>query len=146
MAATAPVFLAAGAGVSALGAISEGKAKSRAYGIQADIDERNAGIALDQGEADVVTLRKNIYRTVGAQRAANAASGLAASDVLDVIAETNTEGELDVQRRRREATLEAEGLRTQANLNRFYGKQARRAGYVGAASTSLLAAGKIATT
>ncbi len=129
-----------GAIIGTTGALSAGASKKAAYDMQAGIDKQNANIALDQGEADVLALRKNIYRVAGSQVAANAASGLASSSIMDLLAETHTEGELDVQRRRYDASLKAQGLRTQAALNQFYGKEAKTASYYSAAS-SLLGAG-----
>ena len=145
MGATAGILMAVGGGVQAYGALEEGNAKNAAYSMQAGIDRRSAQIALDQGEADVTTLRKNIYKTVGAQRAAAGASGLAASDIMDVLANTNTEGELDIQRRRYNASLQAQGFMDQATLDQFYGKQAKKAGQLSAAATIFGTGGKIAT-
>lgn len=141
----APILLGVGAGISAIGSLREGKAKERAFNKRADISERNAQLAIEAGEADVLTLRKNIYKLAGAQKAANAASGFAAEDILDIIAETNTEGALDIERRRRDAVIEADSYRLQAALDREYGDQAKEAGRFGAFAALTRGIGGIAS-
>lgn len=142
-AAAAVPLLLLGGGLKAAGALQEGRAKAIGFEQQARLDRQSAAIARDQGEADVVTLRRSIYKTVGAQTAAAAASGGAPSDTMDVIAEANTQGELDVQRRRYNARLDAKGLADKANLESFYGKEAKRAGKLGASAAIFEAASSV---
>lgn len=130
-------LLVAGTVLGAYGSVKAGKDTNKARRMQAGIDEENARLSIQRGESDVIQLRKNIYRAAGAQTAANAASGLASSSIMDILAETHTNGELDVQNRRYNAQMESKGLLMQADLERFYGKSAEQAGKINAASDLL---------
>jgi hypothetical protein len=134
---------AVGGAIGGLGGKLAASSQANALEYGANLKDENAGIALDQARADEKTIQKNIYRQVGAQRAAAGASGIGMDgSILDVIDESNREGAVDVQRRQYAADLEARSHHIDADLDRYYGRVARKAGTMVAVSGGVGAVGK----
>lgn len=131
----------ASAGVQAAGAIQKARADEQAARYNKAITNRNASIARQQTEADVISLRKAQFKEFGAIRAAVAASGVTMEgSPLDLIESGVSEAELDIQRLRYSGELKAMGYESDAALYEMGGKNARRAGYYNAASALLTGA------
>lgn len=129
--------------VGAIGAIREGNAEGAAADFNAEVQDRNALIAeqnrqltVRQSAIDAEDRRLANRRTMASIKAAYGSSGLELSgSQLDVLEDTATEQELDVQRiefegrvRSREGTLQVLGLKEGAGLSRARAKSARSAG------------------
>ena len=64
MAAVIPAVMMAGAGISALGAISQANAAQAASSYNATLREREAGVAVEQANRDVQQQRRTAARSV----------------------------------------------------------------------------------
>ena len=135
----AAVFSIAGFGVSAIGAMNQGKAAQQAANFNAQVAQNNA-IAARQAAAE------NARREARAGRirtgALRARSNLDAS--MDLLEDSVMEEELNVNSILHAGELEALGLTTSASLFRAQGAAARQAGNAQAFSSLLKGAGKAA--
>ena len=143
MAAAIPIMMIAAAAVSAYSAVQQGKAAKAASAFNATIATQNAEISRDNAEAQATQQdRENLLR-LGAIRAAQGKSGGTASgSVLDVLADTAAQGELERQNIVYQGELRARGFANTATLDEFGGKNAEKAGYLKAGSELLSGAGK----
>lgn len=124
-----------GAAVSAFGAISSANAQSASFKAQAKVNERQAEIEQEKGAFDAARARENAQRVTGAQIAAFGSSGVTAGgSPTDVIADSLAEANLDIGAIRFGSQVNADNLRTQAQVNRINARQARTAGVIGAIS------------
>lgn len=124
---------AAGAG----GAAKAGKAAAGAYEFNAQINDANAKRAREAAVADILSLKRAAFRTIGEQRAGYGASGVAmdSGSALDVLADSTSQAILDQQRRKYQGELEAVDQLNQATIARHNAKIAKAGGQaVGAAS------------
>lgn len=125
-----------GTAISAVGSIAQGQqaaasadAQARAYEQQAVADQQAAAFEGQRERRRQELLQANARAQVGA-------SGVALSgSPSEVLAANAREGELDIQAIRYSSQLRQNNLRTQADISRFQGKQAKTAGYINAASS-----------
>lgn len=126
-------------GASVVGQIQQARAQESQARYQAAVARNNAIIqeqnaerarlaaerVRQQAEADVETQRGRIGQLEGRQRAALAANGvlLDQGSALDIVIDTATIGELDVQTIRRNAEREAIDIETQASNFDFQAQQ-----------------------
>jgi hypothetical protein len=142
MGATAGIMMAVSGGIQAVGAIQQARAQQQAANYNKAVSERNANIARQQTEADVISLRKKQYQQFGALRAAVAASGVTIEgSPLDLLESSVIEAELDIQRLEYSGELKAAGYEGDADLYSMQAKNAKTAGYFNAASSLLMGAG-----
>lgn len=135
----------AGGGMQALGQYESGKANERLMNQNARIADMQADDALDRGRKAEGRHRVDVRRTIGAQRARLAASGVdisADGSAIDLVADTARMGELDALTIRNNAAREAWGYKTQAVDLRARGKIARMEGKYAAVGTLLSTGGK----
>ena len=152
------IVTAIGGAFNVVGNLVAGAAEARAADFNAQVQERNAGIAeqnrqntVRQSEIDAEEKRREGSRLRAAMRAAYGSSGLEMSgSPLDVLEDTAIEQELDVQRvehegrvRSFEGSLEVLGLLEGAGLSRSRAKGAKVAGVFGAVGAGLGSAGKV---
>lgn len=142
MAAAMPFVMAAGAAMSAVGAIQQGKAAKAAAEFNATISRQNAQITREQTVQAVRQADREQYLRMGAIRAAQGASGgKAEGSVLDILADTAAQGELERQDIIYRGALAERGHLNTATLDEFSGKNAERASYLQAGSELLQGAG-----
>lgn len=143
--------------VSAAGQIQQANAASSAAKYNAQVQDMNAQIAerrakdaIERGADEEQRKRREVAKLMGQQTVAMAANGvdLSFGSPLDVLVDTATLGELDALTIRsnsyREAydhRLAAWNQRTGAQMSRAEAKNAKTAGYLGAAGTVLTGAG-----
>jgi len=131
--------------ISAIGAIGEGISGQRAASFNAHALDSNAGFALQQGAENQRRIRRSNSQFQGAQEASIGASGLQLTgSALDVLSDSAIEGELSALDAKVAAENKAKGLRSQATIERFRGKNARRAGFITAGTNLLQRAEKAA--
>lgn len=146
------------AGVSAVGSIQQGNAANKAAQFNASINEQNAALAeryaeieLQRGEKEAQRQRVKTSQTMGEQRARLGASGvdLSVGNPVDILADTAAAGEIDVQNILYNSELsaydkraDAVNFRNQAQLQRWEGKNAKKAGYFDAVTTLIGGASK----
>lgn len=129
----AMVMSVAGAAVSAMGSMAQGKAQAQAARYNAQIAERNATIARQQANADAETQRRNSMRAIGAMRANYGASGVTLEgSPLDVLESSAAEAKLDEMNIRYKGELKAIGYTDEAALDRANAKTAKQQGLMGA--------------
>ena len=133
MAAALPVLLGvsiAGTALSAVGQYRAGQAASAAH-------EYSAGIIERRSAQEEELSRERLSKLMASQRALYAKAGvdISSGSPLLVLAETAAEGE-------KEALAIRRGGKEEATLERYYGKQAKRAGKIGAFSTFLTGMGQ----
>ena len=147
------IMTAVSTGMSVLGSIQQGKAaqasanyNARVQDNNAEIARRNADFAAKEGHANVEKEQLKNRATVGAIKAAQAASGVDVSgpSAVDVRSSAAELGQLNAITIRSNAVRKAYGYQTQADshedqaaLDRAEGKNAKTAGYINAAGTFL---------
>lgn len=148
----APVVGWAMTALSAYGAIMGGKAEAaqaqaqaNAYTQQAQLDEANAKVRLQQADAQEEAVRRETRRRLGQLRGEiiQSGTGLGGSNAA-IYQQSARDAELDALNVRYGGLMEARGLMNQASANRYnaaaakaQGKAAKRAGYM-RAGTSIL--------
>lgn len=139
MAAAIPYIMAASAVVSAVSAIRQGNAADSAAKFNAQVAEQNADAARQQSAAQAKQIERENYMRLGSIRAAQGKSGGAAGEgsVLDVLAYSAAQGELDKQNAIYGGEMAARGYTNTANLDRASGSAARIGGYMKAGSELL---------
>jgi len=150
---------AAAAVVSATGSAMAGNAQASAASYQASILEKNRQIALDNAaktqaaaDQDENALRRKNAQFAGTQ-IASAAGGnidLSSGSIADIFADTARLGEEDALTLRQnwdskvaDQYQQARDYASEAALTKAGGKQARKAGYINAASSLLNAASSV---
>lgn len=147
------VLSAASAAMSALGSIQQGKAAKASANYNAQVQQNNAQIALNnatlagrEGAANAEKEQMKTRQNVGAIKAAQAASGIDINkgSAVDVQSGASEAGLLNAITVRSNAARQAYGYQTQAasataqsELDKVQGKNAVKAGYVNAAGTFL---------
>ena len=93
----------------------------------ADLTEAQAVQAQQQGEQQIMQVRRRTRQIIGKQRAAFAGNGidLGTGAPVDVAADTEAASQIDQATIRTNVALAAWGFKTQANNERFGGKVAR---------------------
>lgn len=136
------------AGVSAYAQIRQGQQAEAVGKYNARIAEQQAASARTAAAADAETKRRQFDRILGTQRARFGASGVIGSEgsSLLVMMQSEEEAALDVARVRYGGAAQAYGLQSEATLQRFQGRQARRQGYLGATSAILTGVSGAAST
>ena len=139
MAMAAPFVMAAGAAVSAISAIQQGKAAKAAAKFNAKVAEQNAAIALEDADYQARVKDRETYLRLGAIRAAQGHAGGAAGEgsVLDILSEAAAMGEEEKQRILYAGQLRARGFENTAELEEFSGKTAMTGAYLKAGSELL---------
>ncbi len=154
LAANAGSIAAVSGGLGAVGAIMQGNQQAAAYGQQADASERNAKMsdvqarqAYDAGLQNELAQRRSASQQQADVRASVAESGFESGSgtALAIQGQSARDLEMDALQTRYQALLQGQGFEQQAVMDRYTaktlrqsGKNARRAGYLGAA-TSILA-------
>lgn len=134
----------AGAGISAYGALQQSKLEQQGYEYNAALADLQAKEAVQAGEITQEEITSQEDYLKGEQEAAYAKSGVTMSgSPLDVMLQSATNFEFDKSIERYNTAVQVSRDQSQAQLDRFYGKQARSAGKVKALTTLLGAAPKI---
>jgi len=138
-------ILIGSAAASAIGSIQQGNAAKASADFNAQVAERNATLATQQGTENAARIRRSNLQSQGAQRAAFGASGLRLSgSALNVLSDSAIQGELQALDAKTNAINESRGFKSKASLSRAQGRNARRAGFIGAGSTLLQGGAKAA--
>jgi hypothetical protein len=143
-----PIVMMAGAGISALGALSQANAAQASASYNANLRELDAGVALDQANRDAVQVRRAGQMAQGSALAGYGASGVATDEgsPLDVLSMSAGQAKLDEETVLYKGRMKASGYQSAAALERFGGKTAKRQGYLNAASYLIGGAGQAAYT
>lgn len=139
MAFAIPYVIAAAAVTSAIGAIQQGKAAKAAAEFNARVSEQNAQIVHEQTIQEVRQFDREQYLRVGAIRAAQGKAGGVANEgsVLDILADTAAQGEIQRQDIIYQGALAERGFQNSAVLDRFEGENAVRQSRLAAGSELL---------
>lgn len=135
-------FMAAGGGLKAYSALRQGNAEYQAQEMNAQVNEQNAALAESQALEDERKQRLMTKKLIGSMRANYGASGVTLEgSPMEVIEESAMQAELDALNIKHAGKARATQYRNQAALARYYGKEARTLGYLGAAGSLLGGAG-----
>lgn len=146
LAAVAAALAVAGAAVSAVSAIQQGRAAEELAEFETDQARLEAQRARAQASADEQAQRARARRFFATQQAAAAKSGLApVGSPLEVFAESAAEAEIDALSIRAAGSVESARLLRQGEIRRFEGRQARRASFFRAGATLLGGAARAAS-
>jgi len=140
------------AGIGAVGnlvqmgsSIASGSAQRKYNEEIAQSAEKQAQAIGDQAHWDILRLRDDVSQFTAGQRAVQAASGMAGSQsALEVLSDTERQARMDEMTIQRNADLQRWQMTDQARLAREAGKNAYTAGWLGAGSSLLGAAGSVA--
>lgn len=126
-----------GAGISAYGQYSAGESQKEAADYNAKMQDRAAQDALQRGSIEAAQVKDRTRKLIATQIANSGASGFDSSTgtPLDLSVEAKGYGELDALTTINNAQRVASGQKAQAELDRFQGSAASRAGMIGAAGT-----------
>lgn len=134
----------AGVGMGAYGQYQAGQAQNATARYNARLMEQRA-VATEQAmEWETTRMHDQARRLKAEQEAGFLKSGarIDAGTPLLVLAEQAGEMEMDVLQQRRNRMIEAQNLRQQGAMMKYQGKQAKKAGTLGAMTTLLGGAGK----
>lgn len=136
-------LLIAGTAVSAAGAIQAGNQQQAALDAQAAARERQANEQRAVSQREAAARRNNAEQVLSRQRAVAAASGGGASDktVLDIMGDTEAEGDFQAASALYEGETQGRNLDYQAGIDRMEARNARLSGFINAGSTVLSGAG-----
>jgi hypothetical protein len=138
LAAMAPALSLVSGAVSAIGAISAGNAQAAAANYNAQVQEQQARVAMDQASAQAAQEARKTRQIVAAAEAGAADSGLTLTGTTGaVINQARDTGNMNVLLAMYDGSLKATGYRNNANLERANARASRVASYFGA-GTSLL--------
>lgn len=139
MAAALPFIQIAGAVISAVGAMRQGEAANNAAQFNATVNLQNAQIARQNAQDEAAQADRESYLRLGAIRAAAGASGGAAGEgsVLDILADSASQSELEKQQIIYRGELQARGYQNTATLDTYSGEQAKSSGYLKAGAELL---------
>jgi hypothetical protein len=133
-----------GYGLQAFGSIMGGQQQRKAMEYNAALmDQRAQAVAMAaETERDMMTDRAR--KTKAEQVAAYGKSGamLTSGTPLTVLAEQSAEMQYDINQQMRNRLVEQQQLRSQADMMRYQGKQASRAGILGGAASGFIGVGK----
>lgn len=156
---TPTALMAGGTLFGAYGQYQQGRAEQAAANYQADIEDRNAKLAMRQAEdatargaQEELNLRRQTEKLKGSQIASIGASGGDLSgSAIDLLTDTAYQSELDAanirynsQRERWGYEVQASNHRSQANIYRASAANAKKAGTIGALGTVFTGASKVA--
>lgn len=134
-----PMLSMAGAGIGAFGQYQGGRAQRQASNYNARLMDLRAKATEQAMESDTRRMTDRARRMQATQRAAYAKSGaqITSGTPLLVMAEQAAEMDRDLLEYRRGKMIEAQQLRSGAEMKRWEGSQAQRAGTIGAFGTLL---------
>lgn len=134
---------AVGTGYSIHSSIEQGEMAKDAADFNAAVAENDALAAAQQSqyEADQISRRNRII--IGKQRAAYAKSGVSGGSMWDVMYESYQQGELDRMAALYSGAVATNRNRSQGQLSRLEGKNARATGYLRAGSALLSGSGEV---
>lgn len=154
-----PELMIASAAVSAVGAMQQGRAQARAYNYNAQINERNALVAEQEGEQlilenedAIVRFKRDFAKLQAATQQAQRYNGWIASGgtPLKVALANAAEADEEIAVRRYNAKVgkqqkEESALqqRMQANLNNLYASAAKKSSFISAGSSLLSGFGQV---
>lgn len=99
---------------------------------------RSAGVARAAGQEDARQIRYAAYKTLGQQKGAYGKAGLAASgSLLDVMADTAAQYDLDAKKAIYASELQARGLEYDASMMQYQGTMVQRSARIGAVMSVL---------
>lgn len=131
MAFFAPALMYISAGVAAYSAIQQGKAAEAAAAFNEITNRQNAEMARSEARVRASQTERETMLRLGAIRAAQGASGgTGEGSVLDVIADSARQGEMERQYALYQGEASARGYKNTASLDAMQGKQAATAGYL----------------
>ena len=142
MAQVIPVMMLAGTAVSAVGAISQANAQQASHEYNARLNERSAVIAHQQANAEVEQIRRQSEKVQGTLQASFGASGLTDGNAVDVLAESASQAQLDIETVKYRSNLKVMGYHDSATLDRMAGKTSEEQGYLRSASEVLTGVGR----
>lgn len=118
----------AGSAIQGLGAAQAANNQAKSYDMQANAAERDAEAAKEASAYDAARTRETVERVIGNQRAGFSAGGVALSgSALDVMMDTATEGDLDVETIKWNSNVKVDGLKYEATQQRQNASSARAA-------------------
>lgn len=128
-----------GGGLGAFGSYMGGMADRRSAEYNAAIMEQKAELSRQASERETEMMHDQGRRLKAEQVAAYGKSGavLTSGTPLSVLAEQSAKMERDVLEQRRNRMIEQQQLKSQAEMLRYQGKMASRAGLFGATSSLL---------
>lgn len=129
-----------GTALQVFGILDKGDSESEAAEFNAAVADQNAGIALAQGEADVVQQGRVNALRIGRIRSGYGASGIRSDSgsALDVLEDSVMQAKLDEQNIRYGAAMKARGYNVSAELDRRRASSAQSNSMFSAAGAALL--------
>jgi hypothetical protein len=142
----AGAIVVAGVALTAYGQYEAGQSAKATANYNAKLAENEAIAKEQQARVESQQMQKNKERLLASQRAGFAKGGAVITEgtPLLLMAEQAGTAELDILNQQRNRAMEATSLRSEATISKFSGKQAARAGNIGAAGTVIGGAGSIA--
>lgn len=135
--------LLVGSAISAVGTLSAASSQANAQRYNAQVADRNATVATQQGEAAAEQQRRVNMMRLGTIQAGYSASGITSEgSPIDVLAASAAQAELEAQNLKYNASLKALGYGDQAALDRTSAENTETAGMYSAAGSLLTGYGR----
>jgi hypothetical protein len=137
LATVAQVASIAGAGISAIGALSNSRANADAATYNSEIAARNSASVMEQAQQEAILQSRDAQRQIGAEQAAFGAGGAVSNDgsALSVLANSASNAEYSRQQILYRARIQAAGYADEAALDTARAGAAASQGPISAAST-----------
>lgn len=136
-------LLIAGTAISAVGQLKAGADQEASLNAQASARERQANENRAVAQREAGMRKKNAEQVLSRQLAVAAASGGGAADktVLDIMGDTEAEGDFQAKAALYEGETQGRNLDYQAGIDRMEARNARLSSFINAGSTVLSGAG-----
>lgn len=123
--------------ISGIGSLYSGRATQNALDAQADINDENAQLDIQQGDYNAMRQGMVVSQKLGAMKAAYGANGVSSNSgsVLDVLQQSATNGEMDTQNILHGAAIKAVNYQNEASMERLGASNAVTASYINAFSS-----------
>lgn len=130
----------AGSVISAIGATQQASATATADLYNANLNQANATVAMDQANQEAARFERSANKQLGTQRANFGATG-DVTDALSVLADSESQIQLDSATIKYNGEMKRLGYQMQAGLDRMGAKTAETQGIYNTASQFLTGAG-----
>ena len=140
------VMQGVGSVMQAVSTIQSGNSQASVEGANANIASLQAQQVRKSGEYEVAKLKRSKKQAISTQRALYAKSGVLISEgsPIEVMADTATQFEMDIQAQQYNTAIEAAKYDYEAEYRKAMARQYKQTGRTKAASQILLSLGKIA--
>lgn len=140
------VAMIAGGTANVVGTLRQGKMNAQMAEYNAEVAKQNQAVVEQQAMENARRARIQTNKTIGAQRAGFAASGVSGGSALDIMEETAAMGALDEITIQNQGQLKRAALESEIVLERYRAKNELIGSYIGAVGAAAQSGSAMART